>query len=77
MLEIISKKSKSGDLYINLARQYLDSHEWGLAKKAVEQGFIRGRLSEPGRAHALKEEIHQCMGIQSKQTSRSLSQTTR
>lgn len=65
MIDFLTKKSGSGDLCINLAAQYLGQNEWGLAKKAVEEGFARGCLSEPEQARALLEDICRRMGIDS------------
>lgn len=62
MLDYLCKKSASGDLCINLALRYLGRHEWGLAKKAIEDGLARGDISEPDRAHALLLDICQRLG---------------
>ena len=64
MIEILSRRSRSGDLCINLARRYLMANEWGMARLAVQEGLARGRLSEPDQASALMEEICRRLGIQ-------------
>ena len=64
MLDLLTMKSASGDLCINLAAQYLGQHEWGLAKKAVEEGLAKGHLSEPDRAHALLQDIYRRLGME-------------
>lgn len=63
MLDILSKKSASGDLCISRAMQYLDQHEWGLAKMAVKEGLEKGCLTEPDRAQALLEDICRRLGV--------------
>lgn len=57
MIDILSRKTTGGDLCINLARHHLKMHEWGLAKKAAEEGLARGQLSEPDKANALLRDI--------------------
>ncbi len=64
MVDLLSSKSNSGDICINLARQLLQRNEWGLAMRAVERGFAKGRLSEPEEAVALLQEICQRLGIE-------------
>ena len=63
MIDLLSRKSSSGDLCINQAMQYLDQHEWGLAKMAVKRGMAKGHLTEPDRAQALLEDICGRLGI--------------
>ena len=63
MIDFLSRKSASGDLCIKRAMQYLDQNEWGMAKKAVEEGFAKGCLTEPERARALLDDICVRMGI--------------
>jgi hypothetical protein len=63
MVDLLSSKSRSGDLCINLARQLLQRNEWGLAMRAIERGFAKGRLSEPDEAAALLQDICQRLGI--------------
>lgn len=65
MIDLLTKKVASGDLFINLAAQYLGQNEWGLARRAVEEGFSKGHLSDPDVAHALQRDIYQRLGIQS------------
>ncbi len=65
MIEILSRRCHSGDLCINLARRHLGNNEWGLARKALEEGMARGRLSEPDTAIELMKEICQRLGIPS------------
>jgi hypothetical protein len=63
MLNLLSKKASSGDLYINLAQGYLQKHEWGLARMSVERAFAKGALSEPDHALELLQDIHQRLAI--------------
>ena len=61
MIDLLSKKVASGDLYLNLAVRHLQNHEWGLARRALEEAMAKGRMSEPNRARILQNEIHQRM----------------
>jgi hypothetical protein len=63
VLELLAKKSSGGDLSVNLARQHLLNHEWGLARMAVEDALARGRLSEPNQARLLQAEIYYRLGL--------------
>lgn len=63
MIDLLSKKARGGDLYINIARQYLDGHEWGRARMALEKGIAKGRLSEPDKASALLQDTYIRLGI--------------
>jgi Tfp pilus assembly protein PilF len=59
MIDLLAKKTASGNLHINLALQYLRKHEWGLARKALEEGMSKGQLAEPEQADKLFREIHE------------------
>jgi hypothetical protein len=63
VLDLVAKKASSGDVGINLARQYLLRQEWGLAKMAVEDALTRGCLTEPDVAQLLLDEVHDRLGI--------------
>lgn len=63
MIELLSRKSTSGDLLISLARHHLENHEWGLARLAVEDGLARGHLSDPDLAHELLQDVARRMGV--------------
>lgn len=65
MIDLLTKKAASGDICINLAAQYLGQNEWGLAKRAVEEGFAKGHLSDPEEAQALLRDICQRLGLDS------------
>jgi len=63
MIEHLSKKSVSGDLSINLAKRYLANDEWGLARRALEEGLKKGELSDPEQAHRLFDDVCQRLSI--------------
>jgi hypothetical protein len=56
MLDLLSRKASSGDLYVNMAQGHLQKHEWGMAKISVERALAKGALSEPGRARELLQD---------------------
>ncbi len=37
MLELVARKSNNPEVLLNLARRYLDCHEWGRARMLLEQ----------------------------------------
>jgi len=57
MIQLLANKSPSGDLYITLAGRYLADHEWGEAKKVIEQAITKGRLSDPDKAYKLLQVV--------------------
>ena len=63
MIDMLSRKSASGDISLNLALQYLRENEWGLAKMAAEQALAKGRLSEPETAVALLRDVCRRLGV--------------
>jgi hypothetical protein len=63
MLDLLSGKSSSGDLYVNLAVRHLEGHEWGQAKMAIEKGLSKGRLTEPDKAVRLLQDVCYRMGV--------------
>ena len=65
MLDLLSKKTACGDIYINLAKRHLGNHEWGQARMAIEKGLAKGRLSGPDQACAVLQEICERLGIRS------------
>ncbi len=62
MLELISRKSRTGDISVNLAEHYLARQEWGLARTALLRGLEKGGLTRPGRAHKLMLAIETQLG---------------
>ena len=62
MIRGLARRSRNGDLYLNLAQQLLDHQEWGLARKAVENALARETLSDRGGAEKLKVEIESRLG---------------
>ncbi|KAA1193974.1 hypothetical protein F0M18_00570 [Pseudohalioglobus sediminis] len=63
MLDILCRKTSRGDLHISQAERYLARGEWGRARMAVEEGFAKGRLSEPERARRLLQDICARLGV--------------
>lgn len=62
MINLLARKCRTGDVYINLAARHLLDCEWGLARKAVEAGLKKGALADPGAAANLLHEICERMG---------------
>jgi len=50
MIDHLSRKAASGDLYVNRAMQYLQQHEWGRAMMAIESAIAKGCLSDEPEA---------------------------
>lgn len=63
MIELLSSKASSGDIYVNMAMQYLERHEWGQAMMAVEKAVAKGRLSEPERVDAVLQDLRDRLGM--------------
>jgi hypothetical protein len=63
MLKLLVHKSASGDLSVNLAQSLMESHEWGLALKNLNEGLKKGGLSDPERAQQLFHDLCQRLGI--------------
>ena len=57
MIDALTMKLVSGDLYVNLAKLHLSNHEWGLARRAIESGLEKGGLSDFAEARRLLREI--------------------
>lgn len=62
MIDLLARKSARGDISINLAKQLISKHEWGLARRAVEQALEKGGLTNPGSARRLLEDISSRLG---------------
>ena len=62
MIDILSRKAASGDLYVNMAMQYLQQHEWGRAMMAIESAIAKGCLSEPEQVEAVLQDIRDRLG---------------
>ena len=56
MLDLLCRKSSSGDLDVNLAMRHLASHEWGRARMTLERALAKGRLSEPEQARSIEPQ---------------------
>ncbi len=63
MIQLLARKSKTGDVSIQLARQLLERNEWGLALKALEEAFRKGGLSDPYQARRLLQDVSQRLGL--------------
>ena len=63
MLDLLCRKSSSGDLEVNLARHHLACHEWGRARIALERGLAKGRLSDPEQARMLMRDVCNRLGV--------------
>jgi len=57
MIDLLAKRSRSGDISINKAKQHLARHEWGLARLAVEEGIFKGGLADRREVDSLLDEI--------------------
>jgi len=57
MLDLVARKSSTGEVYLNIARAYLRKHEWGMARMAIEDALSKGHLRDPAKAHRLSREI--------------------
>ena len=57
MIELLARKSRSGDVSINKAKQHLARHEWGLARLALEEGMSKGGLHDQREVDRLLEDI--------------------
>lgn len=63
MIDLLAKKSTQGELSLNLAKQRLQSHEWGLAKQEVENALAKGGLLDADVALALHREVCSRLGM--------------
>jgi len=63
MLDLLCRKSSSGDLDVNLAMRHLASHEWGRARMTLERALAKGRLSEPEQVRILLQEVRDRLGV--------------
>jgi hypothetical protein len=63
MLDLLCRKSSSGDLDVNLARRHLANHEWGRARMTLERALDKGRLSEPETVSTLLQEVCDRLGV--------------
>lgn len=65
MLDLLTRKTANGDLYVNLANHYLKNHEWGLARKTIVDGIAKGCISESDSVDKLFREICTRMAVRS------------
>ena len=64
MIDALTMKLVSGDLYVNLAKLHLTNHEWGLARKAIDSGLAKGELSDLAEARRLSREISCLLSVE-------------
>ena len=57
MIALLSKKSAKGELSLDLAKQFLQCHEWGLAKREIESALNKGGLTDTDTAMALYDDV--------------------
>ncbi len=57
MIELVARKAATGEVCINQARIYLERHEWGLARMALEDGLSKGGLHDHFEAEELLRDI--------------------
>lgn len=46
MIETLTSKASTGDLYGHIAKLHLSQHEWGKAWQVVDRSLAKGRLSD-------------------------------
>jgi hypothetical protein len=70
MLDLLAKKCTTGEVSLSLAEHYLAAHEWGLAKRAIDEAMSRGGLVNMDHAIGLLGDICQRMGVKAESHSR-------
>lgn len=63
MLELIAQKSESSEVSVNLARQYLNRHEWGQARLLLQEALEKARPGDLILIHSMLEDISDRLGI--------------
>ena len=63
MLELLARKSQGGGVVVNLARQYLDNHEWGRARILLQNYADKCEGEELNQARHLLYEACQRLGM--------------
>lgn len=63
MIDLLAKKTATGDLYIDMAVRHLAAHEWGQAKLAIERAIAKGQLSDPHKAQNLLRNVCTKLGV--------------
>ena len=61
MIDLLASKSRSGEIFLNKARQHLARHEWGQARMAIEQGLNKGGLNDRREGQQLLDEVSRCL----------------
>jgi hypothetical protein len=68
MIDLLSKKSTKGELALDLAKQLLQCHEWGRAKKEIERALTKGNLVDTDAAMFLYNDVCSRLGVRLKCT---------
>ena len=63
MLELLAGKSQGGGVVVNLARQYLDNHEWGRARILLQKNSDKCEGEDLNQARHLLYEACQRLGM--------------
>ena len=63
MLELLARKSQGGGVVVNLARHYLDNHEWGRARILLQKQAGKCEGEELNQARHLLYEACQRLGM--------------
>jgi hypothetical protein len=63
MLELLAQKSLGAAVSLNLARMYLDNHEWGRARLLLHSSFGRCDAEQLAQAGELLDEVHCRLGM--------------
>ncbi len=63
MLELLSRKCRTGELCVNLAEYYLARQEWGRARMTLLRGLEKGGLTRPAHAHQLMLAIESQLSV--------------
>ena len=63
MLELIARKTQGAAVTLNLARQYLDNHEWGRARILLQSSMGKCEREELEHARHLLYEACQRLGL--------------
>ena len=62
MIQLLARKSFSGELYVRIAKMHLENHEWGRALTAIDEALEKGGLVDGQEAYRLRGEICSLLG---------------
>ena len=63
VLELLARKSQGGGVVLNLARQYLENHEWGRARILLHNYADKCEGEELDQARRLLHEACRRLGM--------------